>query len=233
MNPVPNIRIREGNKSAVNPKGEFVLYWIIANRRLKWNYSLDRAVERAVELDKPLVVLEALDCDYEWASDRFHGIILQGMKENYRESQGKNILYYPYVEPAPGMGSGLVREMSKHACLIVTDDFPAFFIPEMLKRISEKVPVLIEMVDSNGLLPMAAAEREFSTAYSFRRFLQKDLPHHFMDHPHESPFKGLRIKKINNLPKKITEKWPPVPAEFLSNLDEQIKYTHNSMISLP
>jgi len=79
LNPVPNIRIREGNNGAVNPKGEFVLYWMIANRRLKWNYSLDRAIERAVELDKPLVVLEALDCDYKWASDRFHGFILEGM----------------------------------------------------------------------------------------------------------------------------------------------------------
>lgn len=223
MNPVPNIRIRKGNNNPINPEGEFVLYWMIANRRYKWNYSLDRAIEWAIELDKPLVVLEAIDCDYGWASDRFHGFIIQGMKGNHREAQDKTILYYPYVEPAPGKGSGLIRAMAEHACLVVTDDFPAFFIPEMLKKISTKLPVLLELVDSNGLLPMDAAEREFTTAYSFRRFLQKRLPHYLMDLPRESPLEKLNLRKLKALPEKITEKWPPVSSGFLNNYLQEIK----------
>lgn len=224
MDLVPDIRIRKGNNSRINPDGSFVLYWMIANRRLNWNYSVDRALELAMELNKPLVVLEALDCDYKWASDRLHGFIIEGMRENCREARDKNIFYYPYIEPAPGKGSGLVQAMAKHACLVVTDDFPVFFIPEMLRKVSGKFSVLLELVDSNGLLPMDAAQREFTTAYSFRRFLQKNLPHYLIYRPRESPMKGLMLKKLKTLPEEITKKWPPVPVEFFDNYpDELIK----------
>ncbi|MGD9159161.1 MAG: hypothetical protein PVG39_12190, partial [Desulfobacteraceae bacterium] len=223
MNYVPDIRIRKGNNSRINPDGDFILYWMIAYRRLTWNYSLDRALERAVELDKPLVVLEALDCDYKWASDRFHGFIIEGMKENGREARDKNILYYPYIEPAPDKGIGLVQTMAKHACLVVTDNFPAFFIPEILRKVSGKLPVLIELVDSNGILPMDAAQREYTTAYSFRRFLQKNLPHYLMDYPREAPLKGLRLKKLKILPEKITGKWPCASREFFDNYPDRLK----------
>ncbi len=223
MNSIPDIRIRNGNNNGINPDGRFVLYWMTANRRLKWNYSLDRALDWAVELDKPLVVLEALDCDYEWASDRFHGFILEGMKENLRSADEKNILYYPYVEPEAGKGSGLVRELAEYAAVIVTDDFPAFFIPGMLKRISGKLPVLLEQVDSNGLLPMDAAQREFTTAYSFRRFLQKTLPDYLMDMPRIEPLNDIKLKKIKKLPGKISEKWPPVSPGLLEKMPENLE----------
>ena len=223
MNPVPDIRIQKVNNKNVNSEGKFILYWMISNRRLKWNYSLDRALEWAMELNKPLVVLEALDCDYEWACDRFHGFIIEGMRENYSEAKNKNILYYPYIEPAPGKGSGLVQTISKYACLIVTDDYPAFFIPGMLKKISEKIPILLEKVDSNGLLPTDASQREFTTAYSFRRFLQKTLPLYIFDHPRKSSVEGLRLKKIKKLPDEITKKWPAASPEFLENYPIEIK----------
>ena len=49
--------------------------------RTKWNFALDRAVEWARELRKPLVILEALRCDYPWASERFHRFVMDGMAE--------------------------------------------------------------------------------------------------------------------------------------------------------
>ena len=60
MHTVPDIRIRPVNKAPVNPNGDFVLYWMIAARRVESNFGLQRAVERSTELARPLVVLEAL-----------------------------------------------------------------------------------------------------------------------------------------------------------------------------
>jgi deoxyribodipyrimidine photo-lyase len=145
------------------------------------------------------------------------------MRDNCREAEGKNILYYPYVELAKGKGSGLVLKLAEKSCLVVTDDFPAFFIPAMLDRISVKLPVLIEKVESNGLLPMSIAEREFTTAYSFRRFLQKTLPDYLMDFPQASPLKNPRLEKLKSLSKDIIEKWPPVSLKFLENCTEELK----------
>ena len=57
---VPEIRVRQANAAAIRPDGEFVLYWMIANRRVRWNFSLQRAVDWAKQLRKPLAILEAL-----------------------------------------------------------------------------------------------------------------------------------------------------------------------------
>jgi len=57
---VPSIRIRTLRHKPFNPDGDFVLYWMIANRRIHYNFSLQRAVERAMELNKPIVIIEPL-----------------------------------------------------------------------------------------------------------------------------------------------------------------------------
>ncbi len=237
MNEIPKTRVSKVNNQAVNPDGAFVLYWMVANRRLKWNYSLDRAVEWSEKLNKPMVVLEALACDYMWASDRFHGFVISGMNDNKQYAAGKNILYYPYVEPAKGKGSGLLKALADHACLVVTDDFPSFFIPGMVKNISDKLPVLLEQVDSNGILPMNKAGRVFTTAHSFRRYLQKVLSDHIMEQPENAPLEGLDIPVIKRLPAEIANKWTSASLPFLGNfrseinklpIDHNIKYVEDS-----
>ncbi len=216
MDFVPDNRIRKANDAPVNPRGEYVLYWMIANRRVTWNYSLQRAVDRSLELEKPLVILEALRIGYPWASERFHRFILEGMVDNSRRLQKTGVLYYPYVEPAPDTDKGLLATLSEKACLIVTDDFPAFFIPNMVASAATKIPVHFELVDSNGLLPMRAADKVFATAYAFRRFLQKTLPAFLSDRPRADPLKGSSLKVLKSLPRDITAKWPPASFRLLS-----------------
>ena len=215
-NSVPTHRTRKANDVPINPRGDFVLYWLIANRRVTWNYGLQRAVERAVELGKPLVILEALRIGYPWACERFHGFILEGMADNARRLQKTDVFYYPYVEPAPDADKGLLAALSKRACLIVTDDFPAFFLPRMLASATTKIPAHFELIDSNGLLPMHSADRVFPTAYAFRRFLQKTLPAFLTEHPKADPLKGVSLKVFKSLPRDITSKWPRASHRLLS-----------------
>jgi deoxyribodipyrimidine photo-lyase len=101
-----------------------------AARRLSWNFALDRAVELALEVGRPLVVFEALRCDYPWASDRLHAFVLDGMEEHWQESRNLPIHYLAYVEPHPGHGKGLLEALSARAVAVVTDDFPFFFCRE-------------------------------------------------------------------------------------------------------
>jgi deoxyribodipyrimidine photo-lyase len=138
---VPKIRVRQCNSAPVCADGRFVLYWMIAFRRATWNFALDRAVEWAERLGKPLVVLEALRCDYPWASDRMHSFILDGMAENACRFEGTGVLHYPFVEFEPNAGKGLLRAMAAHACVLVTDDFPCFFLPRMVAAAASQVPV--------------------------------------------------------------------------------------------
>lgn len=212
---VPAVRIRVANDRQVNPDGRYVLYWMTAFRRTRWNFALQRAVEWAWELRKPLLVLEALRCDYPWASDRFHAFILQGMKDNREHLLGTSARYFPYVERERGGGKGLLEALCEQACVVVGDDYPAFFLPRMIQRAAEAVRVRLEVVDANGLLPLRAAERVFPTAFAFRRFLQKTLPDHLRELPREDPLAGVSLPGCDELPAAVTSRWPEATAEVL------------------
>lgn len=56
----PSLRVHTLDERPVAAEGPWVLYWMIANRRMRWNFSLERAVQWATALGKPLVILEAL-----------------------------------------------------------------------------------------------------------------------------------------------------------------------------
>ncbi len=227
---VPDIRIRSCNTAPVCQDGQLVLYWMIASRRASWNFALDRAVEWAEKLHKPLVILEALQSDYPWASDRMHSFLLDGMAENARRFEGTGVLHYPFVEPEPHAGRGLLRAMAAHACVVITDDFPCFFLPRMVAAIARQLPVRMEAVDSNGLLPLRASENAFTTAYSFRRFLQKRLPLHLMEYPKANALADATIPSVRGIPREIAAKWPKASAKVLKSdrrVMSQLPINHN------
>jgi len=212
---VPDIRVARRNAADVDPEGEFVLYWMIAYRRTRWNFALQRAAEWARELKKPLVVLEALRCDYPRASDRLHRFIIDGMVDNARRLAATAASYYPYIEPEPGAGKGLLEALAERACVVVTDDFPAFFLPRAVEAAADRLRVRLEQVDSVGLLPMRAADRVFATAHLFRRFLQQRLPDALGDTPESDPLSQTGIPALASLPEDVTCRWPPASEEVL------------------
>jgi deoxyribodipyrimidine photo-lyase len=186
---VPKVRVRVCNEGSVRTGGQYVLYWMIANRRTGWNFSLQRAVDWCRHVNRPLLVLEALRVDYPWASDRLHQFVIEGMAENQSRLEKAGVAYYPYVEPRVGAGRGLLGELAKQACVVVTDDFPCFFLPRIVDAAANQLACRLEAVDSNGLLPMRAAEQVYTLAHSFRRFLQKQLPQHLTAFPAADPLR--------------------------------------------
>jgi deoxyribodipyrimidine photo-lyase len=175
-----------------------------------------------MELNKPLIVLEALRCGYQWASDRLHHFILDGMANNARSLEKTNALYYPYVEGLKGEGKGLLEALAKNACVVITDDFPAFFLPRMIGAVSQRLAVVLELVDSNGLLPMRAADKVFTTAFAFRRFLQKKLPGHLTDKPKANPLRRVKLPVMDALPKEFEKRWPMASPQLLEGNPEAL-----------
>ena len=229
LNSVPAVRIRTVADRPVRPERAFVLYWMIAHRRLGWNFALQRAVDLAVEHRRPLVILEPLRCGYRWASDRFHRFVLEGMAEHDARAERRGVTYYPYAEPTPGAGRGLLETLSLHAVAVVTDDYPEFFLPAMVAAAGRRLDLRLEAVDSNGLLPMRAADRAYPTAYAFRRFLQKSLPVHFHELPERDPLARVPRLASAALPDEVVRRWPRVdPAAFadLSGLVAALPIDH-------
>lgn len=218
MSHVPALRLRTRNRAPVRPDGDYVLYWMIANRRPQFNFALEQAVGEAQRLGKGLLILEALRADYPWASDRLHAFVIQGMAANAAAFARTGAHYLPYLEPRPGAGRGLVEALAARACLVVTDRFPAFFLPRMVAAAAERLAVRVEEVDACGLLPLAAAAHAYPTAHSFRRFLQQTLPGHLEDLPSPDPLAGALLPPVA-VPPDVAARWPAArPGELAAGL---------------
>ena len=210
-----SVRVRALNRVRVRTEGEFVLYWMVATRRLGWSHSLDQALQHARALDKPLLIFEPLNVGYAWASDRTHQAIVDGMREHHAELTGTGVGYFPYLERAPGSGRGLLEALAARACMVVTDDSPVFFTPKLLAAAERLTPCLVEAVDSCGLLPLAEVDRMFVSAYQFRRHLQRVLPEHWGDAPAADPLAAPGIPRFDRIPPGIIERWPPATVAEL------------------
>ena len=174
-------------------------------RRLRSNFALEGAVSLAREHRKPLVIFEPLRVGYPHASDRLHRFVIDGMADHARQLAGTPITYLPYIEPTPGDGRGLLAALASHALAVVTDDYPAFFLPRMLAAAARQLTVQFEAIDSNGILPMRAAGRTFVTAFSHRAYIHNNFREHIQTWPAELQLSDL--PRLTALPAAISARW--------------------------
>lgn len=194
------LRLRTVNDRPLRPERAFVLYWMTAARRCAFNFGLERAAEHARALRRPLLVLEALRFDHPYASARMSMFVRDGMRDNAHDCKHR-AAYFPYLEPSKNAGRGLLAALAAQSCVVVTDDYPTYFLPRMLASAARQLDVRLEAVDGNGLLPMVAADRMWPTARGFRSFLHKNLGLHpypsadpLADLPPPAPLPSLRWK---------------------------------------
>jgi len=212
---VPAVRIRLANDAPVRAERSCVLYWMVAARRTGSNFALQRAVELARELRRPLVVFEPLRAGYAWASDRLHAFVLQGMADNARALARSRVRYLPYVETRPGDGAGLLEALAAAAAVVVTDDAPVFFLPRMVAAAAGRPDVRVEAVGGHGLHPLRAVDRVFPTAFSYRAHLHKTLRGHLDDVPLADPLAGVRLPPAPSLDG-VVARWGEAPPALLS-----------------
>ncbi|TNF31366.1 MAG: deoxyribodipyrimidine photolyase [Deltaproteobacteria bacterium] len=216
---IPQNRVVTVNDAPIAPKGEHVVYWMIGQRRSRWNFALQHAIARATSLGVPLIVLEALRVGYPWASDRLHRFVLDGMADNRRRFADSPVAHHAYVERTPGEGAGLLAALAERAALVVTDDVPFFFLPRMVRAAGAKLRVRLEAVDGNGLVPLRTTAGAFPTAHAFRRFLQRELRPHLASPPLAEPLTLARSLPPASVPASVLARWPAAPDAALDGSD--------------
>ncbi|MFN1835186.1 hypothetical protein AB2B38_007990 [Balneola sp. MJW-20] len=210
------------NNNEVNKDGEYVLYWMQANRRFHYNYALELAVAWANKLDKPLLVYEGLNVDYPWASDRIHSFILDGMKEHLDFSGSNGINYYPYVEPEKGAGKGLIYNLAEKAALIISDEYPVFIIKEHNRKVGERIDIPYITVDSNGIIPLGVTDKDPYSAYLFRKVMQKHFLEAYTNPPVSDPLDDLSNHDKISLPDGFEQKYPR-GDQYLNDIESSIR----------
>lgn len=179
---IPTCRVKRRGAERPNGDGRYVVYWMRSARRGRYNYALQHARDLALATDRPLLVVETLQVDQPWASDRSHRFAMEGMQDNSTHFAQHGVAYHGYVERRRGAAQTLVERLATHACAIVTDRF----LPGEVAT-SPPGPSPWYAVDCSGLLPLEAAGRAHLTARSFRRLLHDRMPEVLQSFPDADP----------------------------------------------
>ncbi|HEY1693879.1 MAG TPA: hypothetical protein VGG39_17045 [Polyangiaceae bacterium] len=168
-------RVRRLNDRPVSSGGEFVLYWMQVFRRADDNAALAYAVERANELGVPCLVYEGLRPDYPHASDRLHAFVLAGARDVAAGLARRGIAHAFFLPRTPEQARGVVGKLAARACLVVSDDFPAFVVPAQHEAAARRAPCAYLVVDDCAVVPLSLFPRTEVAARTLRPKLHREL----------------------------------------------------------
>src|ERR1700761_5735638 len=152
--PVEAERISKLNSVPERPERKYVLYWAQMNRRVDANHGLLYAAELANRHGLPLLYYEGLTCSYEYANDRLHTFMLEGVPETARRLKSAGIGYVFYLRKTKNESNHVFYDLAGDAAAVVTDDYPAFIARQHNGRVPQKVDVAYYVVDSSCIVPM-------------------------------------------------------------------------------
>ena len=158
------------NDRLVRPRGEYVLYWARANRRVDSNQALACAAELANEFSLPLLYYEELTQDHPYASDRFHTFVLEGVPDTTARLKTLGVGYCFHLRRRRIKRSEVLRRLAAKAAAVVTDDFPSLAAPP------PNLEVSVRAVDASCIVPMRLHEKREYAAYTIRPKIRRMLP---------------------------------------------------------
>jgi deoxyribodipyrimidine photo-lyase len=159
----------------VRKNARYVLYWLQINKRAENNHALNFAIEQANQLRLPLLVYEGLDCSNPYACDRFHQFILENSLELSSRLKERGLRYAFTLFQDRKDWSPVLLHLAAEAALLVSDDFPAFVIPQRNARVAAKVGIPFFTVDSAGIVPMKEMTKQEYAARTIRPKIQRLL----------------------------------------------------------
>jgi deoxyribodipyrimidine photo-lyase len=220
--PTPADRIQVVCEAPPDHSGQWVLYRMSCQRRVGWNFALQRAAELAVALVRPLLVVEELRCGGRWDSPRQHRFVLDGVQTNARRLRATGVGYLPLVEARPGEADQVLLGLCARACATVMDAAPTPGLPMCVVRAAAGTRSRVEQVDSHGLSPLSTAPDACPTAHAFRRFLQRTLREHLDVPPLADPLAGLALPPLPELPPEAAAPGGPTPDLARLALDHAV-----------
>ena len=74
-------RITPLNTKKIQRNGAYILYWMQASQRTRYNHALEYAIKQANQHKKPLLVFFGLTDTYPDANLRHYHFLLEGLQE--------------------------------------------------------------------------------------------------------------------------------------------------------
>lgn len=159
-------------KNCSPSSGRYILYWMQASQRSEYNHALEYAIEKANELNKPLVVFFGITDKFPDANQRHYSFMLEGLGETASALYKRGIqMIVRQVSPEKG-----AFELSQDAVLTITDRGYCKIQKKWRLWLARKISGPFIQVESDVIVPVeTASPKEEYSAGTFRPKLQKLL----------------------------------------------------------
>ncbi len=184
--------------------GDYVLYWMQAAQRAKYNHALEFAIRKANELSKPLIVLFCIVDSYPEANLRHYRFMLEGLRDVQDVLGERGIrLVVQAGEPTQR-----VLDLAKNASILVVENGQLRIQRKWRKQIAHNAECLMFEVETNLIVPVTEASgKEEYSAGTFRPRITKKLVYFLKPLRHEKlkqqslklKFDGLSLDDLDKL----------------------------------
>jgi deoxyribodipyrimidine photo-lyase len=158
-------RIEKINEAELKQK-EFVGYWMQSSQRLEYNQALGYAVERANQLNQPLLIFFLLNSNYPEAEYGHFKFMLQGLKEikDNLKTEAINFYIIDYQSLTD------FKKITADASLVVSEKVYLKNLRQWKEKAAEILSVPFYLVESNLICPIEeVSEKEEYAAYTIRK----------------------------------------------------------------
>lgn len=136
--------------------GRFVLYWMQASQRTRYNHALEHAISKANELKLPVVVCFGLMDDYPEANERHYAFMLQGLADVHESLKRRGIRFVVRHDSPPQAAI----HFGKRAALIVCDRGYLRHQRRWRDELADAAPCRVEQVESDVVVPVESASNK-------------------------------------------------------------------------
>ena len=152
--------------------GRYVLYWMQASQRVRFNHALEYAAQRANASGLPVVVCFGLTDAFPEANLRHYTFMLEGLREVARDLEARRIRFVP----RRGSPEKVVTEMAKDAALVVTDRGYLHIQKQWRRHVARHAPCQVVQVESDVVVPVeTASNKEEYAARTIRPKIMKQV----------------------------------------------------------
>lgn len=147
---VHETRIRQLNDADVGRKGKYVLYWMHASQRTRFNYGLEHAIHLANELKLPPVVCMGIMDDYPQANLRHYAFLMQGLGDVAANLEKRGIRFVT----RHGHPQAVAVELAKDAAVVVVDRGYTRHQRAWFDHVADTSPVRVDQVEGDVVVPV-------------------------------------------------------------------------------
>jgi deoxyribodipyrimidine photo-lyase len=169
---IHDTRVQRLNEAPVNPAATYVLYWMQASMRTRYNHALEHAIRQANELKLPALVCFGLMDDYPEANERHYAFMIEGLADVAANLTARGVRFV--------VRHGHPQEAALHygadAALVVCDRGYTRHQRAWRDHVADGAKVAVVQVESDVVVPVEVASdhHEFA-ARTIRPKINKHL----------------------------------------------------------